>query len=185
MAAATPTDGASLLQSGVVAALVAAVVSITTLLAGGRRARLDRQRQVFADAFEACAAYREFAFIVRRRADDSAEERARITGLLSDVQHRLASLEARVLVEAPRVGVAFSRLVADTRAVAGSLIKSGWDSPPLPADRTGRIEDVDFTPLDAPQAEYLDAVRDHLGHGPAWLRSAGRRTWRRVDSQRD
>ncbi len=105
---------------------------------------------------------REFAFIVRRRADDSAEERARITGPLSDVQPRLASLEARVRVEAPRVGVAYSRLVAATRAVAGSLIRSGWDSRPLPTDRTGRIEDVDFTPLVA-ERNRIEAEMEALG----------------------
>ena len=52
---ATATESASLLQSGVVAAFVAAAVSLTTLGATGRRARLDRQRQLFADAFEAAA----------------------------------------------------------------------------------------------------------------------------------
>jgi hypothetical protein len=164
----------SLLASGIVAALVAAVVSLITLATTGRRARQDRQRQLFADAFEACIAYREFAYIVRRRRDDSTDEVARISGAMSELQTRLRSIEARVRVESPRVGDAYSKLVAETREVAGIQVRSGWESPPVPPDRTGRIEGVDFASLAAPEAEFLDAARDHLALIPWWVRSAAR-----------
>jgi hypothetical protein len=169
----------SILASGVVAALVAAVVSLVTLAASGRRARQDRQRQLFADAFEACIEYREFAYIVRRRRDDSVDEVARITGAMNGVQTRLRSLEARLRVEAPRVGAAFSKLVAKTRDVAGSQIRAGWESDPVSPDRTGRIEDVDFAPLASTEAEFLDAARDHLAILPWWIRLPVRRVWNR------
>jgi len=178
--AGTGPEGASLLQSGVVAALVAAIVSLATLATTGRRARQDRQRELFAAAFETSIAYREFAYIVRRRKDDSPEEVRRISGPLSETQTRFRSLEARLRVEAPRVGAAYSKLVAETRAVAGAQIRVGWESPPLSPERTGRIEDVDFSSLAEPEAEYLHAVRDHLAFFPAWLRSIVRRLWGRA-----
>jgi len=180
----TPSSGVSLLQSGVVAAVVAAAVSVATLLTAGHRARLDRQRQLFADGFEACAAYREFAFIVRRRADNSPQEREKVSAPLSEVQTRIVSLEARIRVEAPRVGTAYARLVAETRRVAGAQIRAGWDADPLPAGETGRVTDVDLSPLRAPQDDYLGAVRDHLGFGPAWLRSVVRRARNRLRGDR-
>jgi hypothetical protein len=159
-------EGASLLESGVVAAVVAGLVSLTTLAASGWRARLDRQRQLFADAFEAIVAYREFAYIVRRRQDHSAGERSRISSELSAVQARIASLEARVRVEAPKVGEAYAALVTRAREVAGQQIRSGWDAPPLPPEATGRIEDVDMSSMNVSDDLYLDAVRAHL----AWWR---------------
>ena len=58
------------LASAVVAALVSATVALLTLALNGRRARLDRQRQLFAAAFDAAITYREYVFIVRRRAKD-------------------------------------------------------------------------------------------------------------------
>ena len=108
-------EGASLLESGVVAAVVAGLVSLTTLAASGRRARIDRQRQLFADAYEAIVAYREFAYIVRRRQDHSAGERSRISSELSAVQARIASLEARVRVELPELARP-TRLLCPMRA---------------------------------------------------------------------
>jgi hypothetical protein len=173
----------SVLASGVVAALVAAVVSLITLAASGRRARQDRQRQLFADAFETCIEYREFAYIVRRRRDDSVDEVTRITGAMSEVQTRLRSLEARLQVEAPRVGAAYSKLVAETRDVAGSQIRAGWESDHVPPDRTGRIEDVDFAPLASTESEFLDAARDHLAVLAWWIRLPVRRGWRRARGQ--
>jgi hypothetical protein len=79
-------------------ALVAAAVSLITLATSGRRPRQDRQRQLFADAFEACIEYREFAYSVRRRTDDSPDEVKRITGAMSvcrrDSVHRKLVFES-------------------------------------------------------------------------------------------
>lgn len=46
---------------------MAAIVSISVFLLGRRERRLDRQRQLFAEAFRAAVLYREFVFIIRRR----------------------------------------------------------------------------------------------------------------------
>lgn len=183
MLAVDASQGASLWQSAVVAALVAAAVSLTTLWATGRRARLDRQRRLFGEAFETCVAYREFAYIVRRRRpDDGPGERVRISGEMSEVQRRLASLEAVLRVEAPRVARSYSELVAATRRVAGPQISQGWDEMPT-EDQAAHITTVDFRELRPYEDRYLTAVRMHLGPIPTGLLLAGRwvrdRAWRR------
>jgi hypothetical protein len=76
----TADQGTSLLGSSVVAAVIAAIVSLMTLSWNARRDRQDRHRKLFAEAFDACVLYREFPFIVRRRnAEDLASER-RVSG---------------------------------------------------------------------------------------------------------
>lgn len=156
----------------IVAAIVAAAVSLTTFALTGRRARIDRQRQVFADAFEAVMEYREYPFIVRRRREDEpAEERQRISGDLSKVQARINGFKARLLVEDPVVGRRYGDLVKQNRLVAGAHIKAAWDNPPVSADEEMHAPPYDFSALDEYDNAYLQAVADHL----AWLprRSGG------------
>src|SRR6266516_4729512 len=122
----------SLWAPAIVAAIVAAAVSLTTFALTERRTRLDRQRQVFADAFEAVMEYREFPFIVRRRNPNEPEkERARLSGELSRVQARMNSHKALLLVEDPQIGKLYATLVKQTRLHAGAHIKSAWDNPPV------------------------------------------------------
>lgn len=123
---AETSGGADWWESAIVAAIVAAAVSVMTFGLTGRRARIDRQRQVFADAFESVMDYREYPFIVRRRdPDEPANERQRISSDLSKVQARLNGYKARLLVEDVRVGNV-TDLVNETRRVAGSMIRDAW-----------------------------------------------------------
>jgi hypothetical protein len=72
---------------------------VATFFLAGPRERLDRQRRVFADAFEAVMEYREYPFIVRRRnPNEAAEERRRISRDLSRVQAKMNAFKARLLV---------------------------------------------------------------------------------------
>src|SRR5687768_3270196 len=104
----TPTAEPWWFARAVVAALVAALVGIITLAVNGRRARNDRQRQLFASAFGDIAAYCEFPYIVRRRRHDAPEEeRVRISTELSEIQRRLNHNRAVLQVEAPRVARAY------------------------------------------------------------------------------
>jgi hypothetical protein len=172
-------EGISLLGSTVVAAAIAAVVSFVTLAWNARRNRQDRQRELFAEAFEACVLYREFPFIVRRRnADDLAAERARITSELSRLQARLDSGKAILRVEAPRVGAAFEKLVSETRRVAGPHISNAWDEPALAADVDVHTDGIDYAELEPFDDAYLGEVSDHLSFWPHWI-NAKWRTWRR------
>ena len=181
LAAAKPATQASVSGSGwwapaIVAAIVAAAVSLTTFALTGRRAHLDRQRQVFADAFEAVMAYREYPFIVLRRShDEPAAERARISGDLSGVQAKLNGFKARLRVEAPYVGERYADLVSATRRVAGAIVREAWDAEPVAADTQVHSPGWDFSELDTYDDAYVRAVADHLG----WLYAPARRKLRR------
>jgi hypothetical protein len=157
------STAASIIPAAAVAAVVAAVVSLTTFLLDGRRSRLDRQRQLFAEAFEAVALYNEYPFIVRRRGPDAPDsERVRISGDLSALQARLASLCARLKVEAPKVGAKYEVLVATTRRVAGEMIREAWNEVPVTADSEIHSPGLDFSEIEAAEEPFLDGARRHL-----------------------
>lgn len=159
----------------VIAALIAAVMTGIGIIVNGRRNRLDRQRELFASAFADITEYCEFPYIVRRRRhDEPAEERARISGELSAVQQRLNHNVAILRVEAPRVGRSYADLVATTRGVAGAAIRDGWDQPARTADDQVHVTDVDLSPIKPAEDAYLEAVRDHLALTPAVVRRTAR-----------
>lgn len=160
----------------IVVSLLALAVSLGTFFAAGRRGRLDRQRQVFADAFEAVIEYREYPFIVRRRnTDEAAKERQRISGELSKVQARVNAFKGRLLVEDPLVGRKYKELVAKTRVVVGGLIREAWNERAVTADDEIHAPvSYDFSAIDNADNEYLRAVADHLD----WLPTSIAR-WRR------
>lgn len=170
-AAESASADASLVAPAIVAAIVAGVVSLLTFMFAGRRARLDRQRQVFADAFEAVMEYREYPFIVRRRhPDEPAEERRRIAGDLSRVQAKMNAFKARLLVEDPYVGRCYAELVKETRLVAGAHIKAAWDNDPVSVDEEMHAPAYDFSPLGEYDNRFLRAVARHLSWIPSWSR---------------
>lgn len=152
-------------ESALVAALVAAAVSLTALWWNSRQARLDRQRELFAEAFATVAEYREFPFIVRRR-DSTGTDRSTIHRDLSKVQAKLHRYEAMLRVEAPTVAAAYSKLVEETRRVAGAEISRAWDLP-APQDHQGmHVRDIDLSPLEPYETAYLQAVSQHLSRRP-------------------
>jgi hypothetical protein len=163
-------------------AFVALVVSLATFVVAGRRARLDRQRQVFADAFEAVMEYREFPFMVRRRNPTRRdEERTRLTSELSRVQARMNSYKARLLIEDPFIGRLYGELVRQTRLHAGAHIKAAWDNEPVTFDEDVHAPRYDFSALDKYDNEYLRSVADHVSSLPKsvarwWRERPTRRT---------
>lgn len=158
-----PSNDPSLLEPAIVAALVAAAVSLTTLWWNARKSRLDRQRQLFADAFYPCIAYREFVYVIRRRrADDVSSERQRITGELSEIQKKLSYYKAILRVEAPAVSDRYDALVAETKRIAGPQISKAWDDPPAADDRDVHVEGIDFSSLKPFEDAYLRSVSDHF-----------------------
>jgi hypothetical protein len=159
-----------------VIAFLALVVSLGTFVVAGRRARLDRQRQVFADAFESVMEYREFPFMVRRRNPSKRdEERTRLTGELSRVQARMNSYKARLLIEDPYIGKLYAELVTQTRLHAGAHIKSAWGNEPVAFDEEVHAPKYDFSALDQHDNAYLRAVADHVSSLPTSIA----RRWRK------
>jgi hypothetical protein len=159
----------------VIAAVIAGVIAVITLMVNGRRARADRQRQLFGAAFADITSYCEFPFIVRRRRHDAPEEeRVRISTALSDVQRKLNHNRAVLRVEAPRVARAYGALVDVTRRVAGAAIREGWNLAPITADTGVHVTDVDLSAIAPYEDVYLEAVADHLALTPWWVRADGR-----------
>lgn len=160
----------------IVAAIVAAAVSLATFMLAGRRSRLDRQRQVFADALDAVMTYREYPFIVfRRNPDEPAEERQRISASLSELQAKLNGFRGRLRVEDAYVVARYAELLAATRRVAGPMITDAWNRDPAPANHSVHNPGWDLSELDAYDDAFLRAVADHLGSIPAPLRRTVRR----------
>jgi hypothetical protein len=156
----------------IVISLLALGVSLATFFLAGRRARLDRQRQVFADALDAVMTYREYPFIVfRRNPEESAKERQRISAALSALQAKLNGFRGRLRVEDSYVGDRYEELVMATRRIVGSMIADAWNRDPAPADGVVHNPGWDFTELDRHDHAYLRAVADHLG----WLYAPLRR----------
>lgn len=166
---------ASLVAPAVLAAVVAASVSLLGLAVASRRGRVDRQRQLFAEAYADVVAYQEFVFIVRRRrADEPEAERGRISTALSEVQQSLNHHVAILRVEAPAVATVYANLVRHTRSTAGRFIRDGWDTPPPRTDAENHVQDVDLSSIGPYQDAFLVAMRDHLSPFPAWVRRTGR-----------
>jgi hypothetical protein len=174
-ASTTTTTGPWWLTATVIAAIVTGLVALIVLTVNGRRARQDRQRQLLAQVLADVTAYVEYPYIVRRRRhDEPAAERARISSEISDTQRRLRHHQAVLRVEAPRVSTHYDALVAATRRVAGAAIRAGWNIDPITEDGQMHVTDVDLSPIGPFEEVYVTAARDHLAIAPWWLHTAGR-----------
>jgi hypothetical protein len=120
---------------------------------------------------EAVMEYREYPYIIRRRrADEPARERQRISGDLSRVQAKLKAFEARLRVEDPGVGRRYAELVRRTREVTRPLIKAAWDNNPVSEDAEMHAPPYDLLDIDQYDDRYLQSVARHLGWIPSWIR---------------
>ncbi|KGN29724.1 hypothetical protein N802_11560 [Knoellia sinensis KCTC 19936] len=165
------TDGAGggvlglLLTGAVLAAVIGAIVN--TALA--RRKSLEEERArvrgVFAEAFEAVAAYKEFPYSIRRRRHDQPEaERVRIAEAMSGVQAKLSYYLAWTTAESAQVGSAYADLVKELRRVAGTACHDAWLAPAATTDADMNIPPtvVDLRGLKPLEDAYVAASREHL-----------------------
>jgi hypothetical protein len=177
----TPTPDPWWVAPAIIAAAIAGAIAVVTLLVNGRRARADRQRELFGAAFGDVSSYCEYPYIVRRRRHDEPEqERLRITTELSDVQRKLNHNRAVLRVEAPRVACAYDTLVTETRRIAGTSVHAGWNLAPITTDTGVHVTDVDLTGIKPSEDAYLTAVADHLALTPWWARTAARWVGREI-----
>src|ERR1700730_9600381 len=80
--------------------IAAAVVALLGVWINGLREERRRRRELYANALEATYAYREFAYVVRRRRTDVAgEERVRVSEALREIQRDLSKYEALMKIE--------------------------------------------------------------------------------------
>jgi hypothetical protein len=157
-------DLTTVVAPAVVAAIISAVVVITGLLISGRRAEVARKRELFAKAFETAVGYREFAYAIkRRRHDEPAAERVRLSEAIRITQQQLAFYTAWIGIESPRVALAYDALVDQTRRIAGKYMHDAWNHPAPQQDSQVNIPGgLDYSELQSFERRYLAAVRDHL-----------------------
>jgi hypothetical protein len=182
IATATATASTGLWGPTLVAALIAGAIGLVTLAVNQQRARKDRQRELFADAFAAVTEYREYPFIVRRRGE-SGDDRQTITHDLSGVQAKLNQYVARLRIEAPRVGRAYAHVVIETKRIAGAEIRRSWDTAAI-GEGPMHVRDIDLSELDAVDADFIEAAIDHLAVSRGVLRRLLQSSWLRLRGPR-
>jgi hypothetical protein len=163
--------GAAVLSAAVIAALITAAINLWLARRKSREEERARIRNALAEAFQAYATYKEFPYAVRRRRHDQpAEERIRLSEALREVQARLTYFEAWTKTENPDVGAAYAALVAELRRVAGGAIRQAWLDPPCADDAGMNIppELVDLSALNPLEVAYLAAATRHLVNLLKW-----------------
>lgn len=161
-----------------IAAAIALFGVLITLAVNGRRAERDRLRAMYAGGWASVQAYKEMAFAIRRRnAEDRAGERVRLSETLRDIQRDLAYHEALIRRErAGDVGEAYRTLVAQTRGIAGGIIRRSWNEEPITSDKEMHAPDIaaELEPLKEVEERYLTAVEAAVeGRSLALRRSPG------------
>jgi hypothetical protein len=155
----------SLLSAAVIAAVVGALVNLWLARRKGAEDERARVRATFAEAYEAVAQYKEFPYAIRRRRDnDPAGERVRLSDALREVQARLSYYTLWVKAESDDVGAAYDDLVANLRRVAGRACHDAWEASPASSDAEMNIgpDVVDLRALTSYEHAYVQAVHDHL-----------------------
>lgn len=154
----------------IVASVVSGGIALLTFWATGVRQERARRRQLYADALAVLVAYREFAYVIRRRRGATrshehtpGDERIRISEALREIQKDIAYFNSWIQTEARSdVPKKYGELVAHTRRVAGGYMRDAWNAPPLDNDAGMNIPDIDYTPLKEYEQAYLDAVKQSL-----------------------
>lgn len=159
-----------------ISAGVAAAVSLFALWVAGRRQERGRRRELWAAALAATMAYREFPYAIRRRRcepEHRSQERVRLSEALRLVQQDLAEHQALMRIEdRGDVKDAYTRLMSETRKIAGGYMQSEWKADPIQSDSEVNTEEpFDYSALAKDEDAFVEAVRKDLG-------------WRRPGAQR-
>lgn len=154
--------------------LAAAIVAAWNVWLARRRSREEergRQRTAFAEAFKTYARYRELPYAIRRRrADDDAAERVRLSEIAREVQAELTYHQTWMDLENADVAAAYRALITELRKVAGGHMRQAWTLPAIASDREMNMM-IEMDSLAALETDYLDKVRRHLLRlAPWWYR---------------
>lgn len=141
------------------------IVTVVGWLWNLRQKRLDEHAKLLANAYAAIAAYKEFAFAVRRR--DPAEpvqERIRISEAMRAVQQDLTFHIAWVRGTSRRVSESYDALVGETRKVAGTAVREGWNNPAIATDEQMHMPEVAaaLAELEPREREFLREVQRYV-----------------------
>lgn len=156
---------AAVLSGAVVAAIVSAWVNTALARRSTRLEERARIRATLAEAYQAYADYKEFPYVIRRRRkDQDAGERIRLSEEVRQVQSRLSYYQAWTLVESPETGAAYNRLMTQLRRVAGASMHAAWLEPALDDDAGMNIgpDRVDLSDLKSAEDDFLLAAKTHV-----------------------
>lgn len=156
---------AVLLTSAVFAALLTGTFNIILARRKSREEERSRVRTVFAEAFAAYAAYKEYPYVIRRRnAEKPGEERVRISEQVRHTQERISYFLAWTQAESKPVGETYAALIRQVRASAGVAMTEAWQASAITEDADMAIPTslVDLGDLRPHEAAYSKAVEKHL-----------------------
>jgi hypothetical protein len=140
---------------------------LLTLIFNVWLANRERRRDLYAGGSAAVQSYKEMAFAIRRRnVDDRAAERVRLSEAMREIQRDLSFHEALIGRERPgAVAAAYRELSAETRRVAGGIIKRSWDEEPVVSDREMHAPEIaeELGQLRGFEDAYLNAVAKAVG----------------------
>jgi hypothetical protein len=161
----------AIISGAFLAAMLAGAVNVWMARRRSREEERARIRNTFAAAFEAYTAYKEFPYAIRRRRPDEPEgERIRLSEALRTVQEKVNYYLAWTQAESADVGKQYAELISEARRVAGRAMHDAWNDPPRATDPEMNIppELVDLSQLAAAEAEFMQAVRQHLSSLTPW-----------------
>lgn len=180
-AAATADTGPSTWQTLVTTVVSASVVA--ALVTGGinlwlaRLHRLEAQRtrigEELAEAFKACAEYKEFPYAIRRRDHQRpAEERVRLSEAVRAVQARMSYYSAWTETLDVSVGKCYAELVKTTRTIAGGAMREAWLAPAIDRDDQMNIppEVVDLSGIKSAETSFMTAADSYVNCLGRWRR---------------
>ena len=153
----------------VISALTSATIAFFGYWQTARSKRLDRHRQLFADAYRSVVEYREFPYKIRRRTpetDSAALDRTAITDALSTVQAQLNLHIATLNIETPRIAPHYRQMIAETKKIAGPQIAAAWNHAPPANDTQMHVTDIDYTELQYTDSQFIKAARHYLSIRP-------------------
>lgn len=126
--------------AAVITASIGATVTISIARKKSSEEERSRRRTVYAEAFQAVAAYKELPYAIRRRRHDEPErERIRLSEEARKVQERLSYYRAWTQAESKAVGDAYAYLVTEVRRVAGGACNQAWTDAPITSDASMNI----------------------------------------------
>jgi hypothetical protein len=128
------------------------------------KAREERRRTLYSNAYKAAMSWVEMVYRVRRRCDGQEQE---LVGRFHDAQEDISYHEGWLATEAPALGRSYCTLVAAVRAAASPLIQDAWKEPVRALGEHTREADRHPDVRAAREAFLLD-VREHLSIWP-WV----------------
>lgn len=165
------------------ASFLAAIVSALVTMLIARKKSLEeeraRVRTIYAEAYQAVAAYKELPYAIRRRGRAQPEaERLRLSEDARKIQERLSYYRAWTQAESEHVGQVYAELVNQLRVTAGGACQQAWEDDPVSSDAemnigTGEVNLAAITPY---EDSYITAFTIDIDRRRTWKAALPRKT---------